>query len=154
MVLGRRNAGDSLKDCATTCPLNRVSTASAPAVVKDAFKTVRRFTIKRRFTINFRGFVWVIALSLRPLDVTGTRRAQVDTQRQWFLRPRPRRAGRRCRRQDVAANRRDRLGLPQRTNSGCLSPICDLSFICGPRGRRAGPRPCRFGLEVESFGGG
>src|ERR1700730_9766436 len=86
MVFGRRNAGDSLTDCATACPLNRVSTASAAAVVKDAFKTLRRFTI------NFRGFVWAIALSLRPLDGTGTKRAQVDTQRQWFLRPRPRRS--------------------------------------------------------------
>src|SRR3979411_2380096 len=86
MVLGRRNVGESSTDCATARSLNCLLTAIAPAAVVDAFKNVRRFTI------NFRGFVWVIALSLRPLGGTGTRRAQVDTQRQWFLRPRPRRS--------------------------------------------------------------
>ena len=48
---------------------------------------------------------------------------------------------RRCRRQDAAANRRDRLGLPQRTNSGCLSPTCDLSFICAQGRRPAASTP-------------
>src|SRR3979490_1500812 len=86
MVLGRRNVGESSTDCANARSLNSPFTAIAPAAVVDAFKNVRRFTI------NFRGFVWVIALSLRPLGGTRTRRAQVDTQRQWFLRPRPRRS--------------------------------------------------------------
>src|SRR5258706_8218455 len=60
MVLGRRNVGGSSADCAAARSLNWLLTAIAPAAAEDAFKNARRFI---RF--SFRGFTWIMALSLR-----------------------------------------------------------------------------------------